>query len=95
MNKESATVKALRIIRDHQINMPSVFGRFMWPDNPNWTHSGQAGNGQAKGVGMRLASGAFLGRLKKSGLVRETNDCYKLTPEGQATLDAAEREQPR
>lgn len=98
MAKETATIRALKIINAHEITMPSQFGRFMWPDNPGWQRNGKSGNGQAKGVGMRLASGAFLGKLQQRGLIRYGSRMhpYALTQEGKTLLDkwCSEREKP-
>ena len=79
------------IIRDHDISMPSQFARFMWSDNLGWHRQGKAGNnGVAKGVGMRLAGGAYLGKLRKYGYVSVLNldneQKYILTDLGEATL---------
>lgn len=62
--------KALTIIRDNNITMPRQFGQLLWPDNPGWKRRGKAGpKGVAKGTGMNLASGAYLGKLRKAGLI--------------------------
>lgn len=69
MKKTDATLRALKIIADNEITAPSQFGELMWPDNPNWDKPGKCGRGSGRGVGMRLASGAYLGKLKRRGLI--------------------------
>jgi hypothetical protein len=58
--------KALNIIRDHPIDSPRQFARFMWPDSERWKNHTKAGpNGVVRGGGMSLAGGGYLGRLCK------------------------------
>lgn len=89
--------KALQIIRDHNITMPSQFGRLLWPDDPGWKRLGKAGpNGVAHGTGMRLASGAYLGKLERRGLIRrrysiDENRPYALTDAGTTALNEWEK----
>lgn len=84
------TARALQLIRDHKIDSPSQFALLMWPDNPNWKKSGRAGpNGSAKGIGMRLAGGAYLGKLNRRGLIKHSISLrlpYRLTDEGKSLL---------
>ena len=91
MAKETATMKALRLIRDNRIDSPTVFARHMWPDNPNWHHPTKAGRGTTRGGGMRLGAGGFLGRLRRAGLIYGNGTGYHperfgLTSAGKALL---------
>jgi hypothetical protein len=87
------TAKALQIVRDHDITMPRQFARFMWPDSEAWKHHTKAGpNGVAKGGGMPLAAGGYLGKLQRRGLVRiwygfGGNRSFKITDAGIAALE--------
>jgi hypothetical protein len=81
--------KALAIIENNRIDMPSSFARLMWPGNPAWKRPSKAGpNGSAHGGGMRLAGGAFLGKLIKAELVRRSglSNIYYLTIDGENSL---------
>ena len=85
------TKRALEIIRNHRITMPRQFAEFMWPDNPAWKHHTKCGpSGTAHGGGMNLAGGAYLGKLRKRGLITGGyNDMpIRLTAKGQAALEA-------
>ena len=64
-----STIKALTIIRDNQIDFPSQFARLMWPDSPCWHRVYNVGHGASRGVAMNRAAGAYLGRLRKRGLI--------------------------
>lgn len=63
--------RALLVVRDAPGIRPEEFARRMWPDNPGWDRFSNIGRGGSRaGVGMALAGGGYLGRLKKAGLVR-------------------------
>ena len=80
---KNRTVIALRIIHNHDIRRPKQFGLLFWPAHPGWQRLGRCGkNGVTKGVGMRLAAGAFLGRLQRQGFVTLVGDQYRLTERG-------------
>ncbi len=67
----AATLKALRIIRDNEIERPGALARLMWPDSECWTHSHHCGPyGAAPGAMMPKVAGGFIGRLAAKGLVR-------------------------
>lgn len=63
--------RALAIIRDHgdAIGYPKQFAKLMWPDSEGWQTHARMGRGTHRGAGMYGAAGAYLGRLKKSGLI--------------------------
>lgn len=89
------TVRALCIIRDHEITMPRQFAQFMWPDSIEWNHSVKCGHGVHRGGGMYLAAGGYLGKLEKRGLIKchiawgytTRFRSFELTPAGKAALD--------
>jgi hypothetical protein len=63
--------RALEILRDYPGLTPRAFGHKLWPDHPGWQRHTKCGpKGTSHGGGMNLASGGFLGKLKKEGLVR-------------------------
>ena len=91
--------KALEIISQHgdNIRCPTDFGHFMWPDAEGWRKVGKCGYGSTYGVGMRLASGGYLGRLRKAGLIdwrycEHEGRQFFLTDEGRKALDSKESE---
>lgn len=92
MRKPTKTlISALRIIKENTVEAPHQFGKLLWPDNPSWKRRGKAGpNGVAKGTGMNLASGGYLGKLQKRGLIRigyhSTGRTYRLTEQGENVL---------
>ncbi len=62
--------RALEIIRDYPGLAPREFGHKLWPDHLGWNRHTKCGpSGTSHGGGMNLAAGAFLGKLKKEGLV--------------------------
>jgi len=72
--------RALKIIDRGGITHARQFGLFMWPDHPRWLTPGKCGvNGVAKGVGMQLLSGGYLGKLKQKKLVIQGSTEYYLT----------------
>ena len=79
--------RALEILRDHGRMRPGEFALVMWPDAEGWKRSGKCGNnGSTKGVGMRLAGGAYLGKLQKKGLARYWKDGHEITQSGRDAL---------
>lgn len=92
-------VRALQIIRDNRPGAPKEFGRLMWPDAPAWTvHTKCGPYGVTRGGGITMASGAFLGKLKKRGLItyrhvgraRYAQVEYVLTEAGKTALAEVE-----
>jgi transcription elongation factor Elf1 len=63
-------VRALNIILKSEGDMyPERFASLMWPDSEGHQRSHKVGrSGSSKGVGMALAAGGFLGRLRTAGL---------------------------
>jgi len=60
--------RALAILAKHGPVKPRQFSELMWPDNPAHQRHGKVGeNAVALGVGMHLAGGAYLGKLRKRG----------------------------
>lgn len=79
---------------------PREFARAVWPDAPGWKVSVRTGpNGSHAGRQLYTAGGAWLARLAKAGLVRQSfhnrhgsggfDYGWRLTRDGQALLDAA------
>jgi len=86
-----STARALLLIRNHKIDSPRQFARFMWPDSDGWKRHSKAGpNGVSRGGGMNLAAGGYLGKLERRRLIRRSITVvlpYRLTEEGSAALD--------
>ena len=87
-------LRALQIIRSNEIERPGHFARLMWPDAEAWQRPAKCGNhGVSKGGGMRMAGGAYLGKLQKAGLVEwyttwPNRRLYRLTPAGESQLSS-------
>jgi len=79
---------ALRIIRDNDIRSPREFAKLMWPNSSCWQKMYNIGNGATRGVGMWLAGGSFLGKLRIQGLIRGGYNYERiiLTDEGKERL---------
>ncbi len=83
-------LRALRIIYTSAIESPAQFAHLMWPDAEAWQRPAKCGNhGVSKGGGMRMAGGAYLGKLRKAGYVAKGMTCFYLTPAGKALLAKA------
>lgn len=85
--------KALLIIRDHSPSRPREFAYMMWKDSPKWKNKVKAGNnGVAKGGGMPLAAGGYLGKLRSKGLIKiivhDSGYTYILTQEAHDLLSS-------
>lgn len=85
--------KALLIIRDHSPSRPREFAYMMWKDSPKWKNKVKAGNnGVAKGGGMPLAAGGYLGKLQSKGLIiiiiNDTGCSYILTKKAHDLLSS-------
>lgn len=61
------TAIALAILQSHGGITPEGFARLLWPESDGWKRSVRAGNGSARGGGMRMAAGSYLGKLSKQG----------------------------
>jgi len=86
--------RALEIINRGYITHARQFGEFLWPDHPRWMTPGKCGpNGVAKGVGMQLLSGGYLGKLKQKKLIAQGSNGYYLTATGREALAASEPKQ--
>ena len=86
--------RALKLIDGHRIGYPKEFARLMWPDGAGWQRVGKCGNGSHRGVGMYLAAGGLLGKLRQRGWV-SGGSCGReamLTPEGRKRLVEAGEE---
>lgn len=88
MNPTPTAIQALCIVRLHENIHPREFGLQLWGrDHPGWKRHSKAGpRGSSRGGGMNLASGAYLGKLRKAGLVCQwgayPNDGNYLTDRG-------------
>ncbi len=86
-----STARALLLIRNHGIDSPRQFARFMWPDSDGWKRRSRAGpKGVSRGGGMNLAAGGYLGKLERRKLISRSVTVrlpYRLTEEGSAALD--------
>ena len=70
MKSISATDKALDLINNNSIRSAQRFAQLMWPDSPCWKKVYKVGNnGATTGVGMWLAGGSFLAKLRQQGLI--------------------------
>ncbi len=74
-------LRALRIIYTSAIESPAQFAHLMWPDAEAWQRPAKCG--------MRMAGGAYLGKLRKAGYVAKGMTCFYLTPTGWALLSKA------
>lgn len=87
-----AQIKALQIIEAHTIRSPTQFARLMWPDAEAWSNTSKCGpHGSSRGGGMRMAGGAYLGKLRKAKLIdwwygRGTERTFSLTEMGRTAL---------
>lgn len=87
-NITPTTIRALRIIEQSPGIRPERFGEQLWPDHEGWGRIGKCGAyGARRGVGMVLAAGGYLGKLRKAGLISAHG---YLTPEGREALAAQE-----
>lgn len=80
------TLRALEVIRDHNITMPSQFARLLWPNAPGWKVAVRTGRGSSRGRQMKSAGGVYLARLVKRDLIMETGRGYMLTKAGREVL---------
>jgi hypothetical protein len=79
--------KALHVINTIEVTHAGQFAYLMWPDSPAWKSLGRCGpNGSAPGVGIKLAGGAYLGKLQKRGLAVSGGICWRLTDIGKKKL---------
>jgi len=80
----NATTRSLKIIQDNPGIRPRWFAKLYFPkDHPGWRRYSNAGGGVVKGGGLVMWSGAWLGKLRKKGLVTDSN---LLTDEGREML---------
>jgi hypothetical protein len=82
---------ALSILVDHGPLRPASFARKMWPKSEGWERYSNCGpNGARTGMGVEMAGGAFLGKLRKRGLVKLVAEMYghsyKISAEGRKAL---------
>lgn len=66
---ETPTIKALRIIRDNEIETIRDFAHLMWPKSVCWSKVYNIGHGAVRGKGMWLAAGSFLAKLRDRDLI--------------------------
>ena len=71
MNPTPTTIAALRVVQRHKVTTPAQFANLMWPDSPAHKRHYKVGNsrGTAQGAALNRSAGAYLGKLKKWGLV--------------------------
>lgn len=81
--------KALTIISTIEVTHPGQFASLMWPNSPAWKKHGRCGKGTAAGVGIKLAGGAYLGKLAKQGLIARGATRWQITDAGQTLLELA------
>lgn len=67
-----AALRALEIVHRRPGIRPAEFAKEMWPASESWARYSDVGqNGVVSGIGIVRAGGAYLGKLKRQGLVRE------------------------
>jgi len=72
-----AQEKALGIVLKHGPIRPRGFARKMWPDSDGWRRSSKCGpKGSARGGGMNLAGGGYLGKLARKDWVKMLYEPY-------------------
>ncbi|UCH50637.1 MAG: hypothetical protein JSV54_06375, partial [Chloroflexota bacterium] len=82
----------LELINNNKIRSAKHFAELMWPDSPCWKKVYHVGRGATKGVGMWLASGSFLAKLRRQGLIThfflsvDYNETITLTSKGRERL---------
>jgi len=86
-------VVALYLVAEHGPIRPREFAERMWPDNQAWRRVSRCGPyGSHRGGGMHLAGGAYLGKLRRQGLVNDWGTPfpggYVLTARGRQLLEA-------
>ncbi len=69
IKNDKPVIRALKIIRDNNIEYPHQFAELMWPDSDYWNHVYNVGNGAAQGVALNRSAGGYLGRLHHQGLI--------------------------
>lgn len=90
----TSQLRALRLIQTAPGGYvaPRQFAKLMWPDSEGWRRRSKAGPyGSAKGGGMNLAAGGYLGKLTRKGLLvkiydKYDNPTYRLSKEGKKCL---------
>lgn len=93
MKITACTRKALAILRDHGPQRPSEFAKRMWPNSPKWNVHYKCGpRGSHQGGAMSQAGGAYLGKLRKAGLVADGwwPQPYRITERGKQGLEMHE-----
>jgi hypothetical protein len=60
---------ALHLVAENGPIRPREFAKLMWPDRAGWRRVSNCGHGSTRGSGMHLAGGAYLGKLRRQGLV--------------------------
>ena len=88
-----STRKALAILQDHGALRPREFAQWMWPGSPKWqVHYKCGANGSHAGMAMYQAGGAYLGKLRKAGLVADGwwPQPYRITERGKQVLETDE-----
>lgn len=91
-------IKALQCIQNSPGGYvtPHQFARLMWPFSDGWRRHSKAGPyGSARGGGMNLAAGGYLGKLTRKGLLlritrRYGRATYQLSVKGKEALKKAE-----
>lgn len=63
-------MQALSILSTSNGLTAREFAERMWPNSEKWSKSHNVGtNGATRGVGMQLAGGSYLAKLRNAGLV--------------------------
>ena len=83
-----ARYRALCIIEEHNIHVPSEFAELAWPDSPYMKKACKCGRGSVRGAALNRSAGALLARLKRAGLIQwnQVYEQWELAEGGRAAL---------
>lgn len=94
MKLSKKTIRALSILLNAGEVTARQFAKMMWPASPGWKIVRQRGKRQTIGLGMWLAGGSYLNRLRYKGLVEWSVNVvggYRISEKGKAALNAKNR----
>lgn len=96
MKLTTSRIRALVILAQHGPTRPRDFAERMWPDSSGWKRVHKCGPyGASSGAMMAMVGGAYLGKLRKAGLVDWAGETLHGMPlwgiscRGEAALEGA------